>query len=117
MKEETLNRERTTEEFLIDAVNELVESEKHCLESNDVVATRLYYLDEFSEKLKKLMFEEFHARFKCIKELYDLNAYGISINEIIVLGKRLEGYYDEMKKIETEILSLIDDEIEDEDEI
>lgn len=93
-----------------DLLNCLIEFGPKSLESDDVVATRLYYLDEFSEKLKKLMFEEFHARFKCIKELYDLNAYGISINEVIVLGKRLEGYYDEMKKIETEILSLIDDE-------
>lgn len=112
MKEETLNKERTAEEFLIDAVNELIKSEPKSLESSDVVATRLYYLHEFREKLEKLMFEEFNARFKNIKELYDLNAYGISINEIIVLGKRLEGYYDEMKKIETEILSLIDDETE-----
>lgn len=58
------------------------------------------------------MFEEFHARFKNIKDLYDLNGYGTCITEVIALGKRLEDYIDEMNKIETKILSLIDDETE-----
>ena len=93
-------------------VNELVKSETKRLESNDVVATRLYYLDEFRKEFEKLMFEEFHARFKSIKEFYDLKAYGISITQVIALGKRLEYYFDEMKKIETQIVALIDDESE-----
>ena len=112
MKEETFNKEKTEEKLLIDAVNELIDSEPKSLESSDVVATRLYYLHEFREKLKKLMFDEFNARFKNIKELYDLNAYGTCITEVIPLGKRLEGYFDKIKKIDTEILSLIDDETE-----
>lgn len=106
MKEEIIDQE------MLNMVNELIESEPKRLKSSDVVATRLYYLDEFREKLEKLMFEEFHARFKAIKELYDLKGYGTSITEVIALGKRLEYYFDEMKKIETEIVSLIDDEDE-----
>ena len=112
MKKETLNNERKVEELLIDAVNELIDSEPKSLESSDVVATRLYYLDEFREKLEQLMLDEFNARFKNIKELYDLNGYRTCITEVISLGKRLEGYFDEIKKIDTEILSLIDDETE-----
>ena len=112
MKQETLNKEKTVEELLIDAVNELIDSEPKSLESSDVVKTRLYYLNEFRETLEKLMFEEFNARFKNVKELYDLKGYRTCINEVISLGKRLEGYFDEMKKIDTEILSLIDDETE-----
>ena len=112
MKEETLNKEKTVEEFLIDAVNELTDSEPKSLESSDVVATRLYYLHEFREKLEQLMFDEFNARFKNIKELHDLNGHRTCITEVISLGKRLEGYFDEMKKIDAKILSLIDDETE-----
>lgn len=112
MKEKILNNERTTEELLIDAVNELIDSELKSIESSDVVATRLYYLHEFREKLEKLMFDEFNARFKNIKELYDLNGHCTCITEVISLGKRLECYFDEIKKIDTEILSLIDDETE-----
>lgn len=103
MKEEILDQE---------TLNVLIKSEPRSLASEDVVATKLYYLDEFREKLEKLMFEEFHARFKGIKEFYDLEAYGISITQVIALSKRLEYYFDEMKKIDTEILSLIDDETE-----
>ena len=104
-----LNKEKTVEELLIDAVNELIDSEPKSLESSDVVATRLYYLHEFREKLEKLMFDEFNARFKNIKELYDLKGYSTCITEVISLGKRLEWYFDEMKKIDAKILSLIDD--------
>lgn len=104
MKEENFDQE------MLDMVNELIEHAQKSLKSSDAVATRLYDLDEFREKLEKLMFEEFHARFKAIKEFYDLKAYGISIAEVIELSKRLDYYFDEMKKIETEILSLIDDE-------
>lgn len=69
-------------------------------------------LDKYRYEFEKLMFEEFNGKFKNIKELYDLKAYGICINEVISLGKRLEGYFDEMKKIDTKILSTIDDETE-----
>ena len=112
MKEETLNNEKTAEELLIDAVNEIIDSKPKSLESSDVVATRLHYLHEFREKLEQLMLDEFNARLKNVKELYDLKGYHICITEVISLGKRLEGYFDEIKKIDTEILSLIDDETE-----
>lgn len=112
MKEEIFNKERTVEELLIDAVNELIDSKQKSLESSDVVETRLYYLNEFREKLEQLMLDEFNARFKNIKELYDLNGYNTCITEVISLGKRLEWYFDEMKKIDAKILSLIDDETE-----
>lgn len=112
MKKETLNNERTAEELLIDAVNEITDYKPKSLESSDVVATRLYYLHEYREKLKQLMLDEFIARLKGVKELYDLKGYGICITEVISLGKRLECYFDDIKKIDTEILSLIDDETE-----
>ena len=112
MQNEKLNKEKTLEELMIDAVNEITDSEPKSLESSDVVETRLYYLYEFREKLEKLMFDEFNARFKNIKELYDLNGYNTCITEVISLGKRLEWYFDEMKKIDAKILSLIDDETE-----
>lgn len=112
MEKVNLNKEKTVEELLIDAVNELIDHEPKSLESSDVVETRLFYLHEFREKLEKLMFEEFNAIFKIIKELYDLKGYDTCITEVISLGKRLEGYFDEIKKIDTEILSLIDDETE-----
>lgn len=112
MEKVNLNKEKTVEELLIDAVNELIDSEPKSLENSDVVATRLYYLHEFREKLEQLMLDEFNARFKNVKELYDLNGYRTCITEVISLGKRLEDYFDEIKKIDTEILSLIDDETE-----
>ena len=64
------------------------------------------------KKLEQLMLYEFNARLKNVKELYDLKGYRTCITEVISLGKRLEGYFDEMKKIDEKILSLIDDETE-----
>lgn len=99
MKEENFNKE---------TLNELIKYEP---KSNDAVVKKVFSLDEFRQKLEKLMFEEFHARFKGIKELYDINAYITSINEVIALGKRLEDYLNELNKIVTEIMSLIDDDM------
>ena len=112
MEKSKFKQEKTEEELLINAVHELIDSETKSLESSDVVATKLYYLHEFRETLEKLMFDEFNAIFENIKELYDLKGYNTCITEVISLGKRLEGYFDEIKKIDTEILSLIDDETE-----
>ena len=98
MKEKKFNKERTTDQMVF---------ELEVCKSN----IRLT-LDKYRDEFEKLMFEEFNAKFKNIKELYDLKGYGICINEVISLGKRLESYFDDMKKIDTEILSLIDDETE-----
>ena len=99
MEEKKFNKERTTEEILFAAIDECNQKIK-------------FKLNEFRTEVEKLMLEEFHARFKNIKDLYDLEGYGICITEVIALGKRLEDYIDEMNKIETEILSLIDDKTE-----
>ena len=98
MKEVTVNKERTTDQMVF--------------ELEDCKSNIRLTLDKYRDEFEKLMFEEFHARFKNIKDLYDLKGYGICITEVISLGKRLESYFDDMKKIDTEILSLIDDETE-----
>lgn len=98
MKEETLNKEKTTDQISFE-----LEDCKHKLRLT---------LDEYRDEIQKLMLEEFQTKFEIIKELYDLKGYDTCITEVISLGKRLEGYFDEIKKIDTEILSLIDDETE-----
>ena len=98
MKEETLNKEKTTDQISFE-----LEDCKHKLRLT---------LDEYRYEIQKLMLEEFKTKFEIIKELYDLNEHSTCITEVISLGKRLEGYFDEMKKIDTEFLSLIDDETE-----
>ena len=98
MKEKTFNKEKTTDQM--------------AFELEDCKQKIRLTLDKYRDEVEKLMFEEFNAKFKNIKELYDLNVYVICITEVISLGKRLEWYFDEMKKIDTEILSLIDDETE-----
>lgn len=98
MKEETFNKEKTTDQISFE-----LEDCKHRLRLT---------LDEYRDEIQKLMFDKFQTKFKNIKELYDLKGYITCITEVIRLGKRLECYFDEIKKIDTEILSLIDDETE-----
>ena len=98
MKKETFNKEKTTDQM--------------AFELEDCKQKIRLTLDKCWDELEKLMFDEFNASFKNVKELYDLKGYRTCITEVISLGKRLECYFDEMKKIGTEILSLIDDETE-----
>lgn len=94
MKEETFKKEKTTCQI--------------SFELEDYKQKLILTLDEEKNEFKKLMFDEFNYKFKNIKELYDLKAYGTCITEVISLGKRLECYFDKINEIDTEILHLID---------